>query len=116
MNRMKIVIIVKKIILCILVSFLGYWLGSVIDCEIKTNKLKTEFEQIIYDEMELDKNGRFKVLYFDNNYARVYYANDNIGNLYGFIKNGDKWNMYGLMHTVWSRSGNADGFLWPYGR
>ena len=46
--------------------------------------------------------------------ARVYYVTENsFGNMISFVKYNNNWDMVNW-ETIWSKSGSADGFIWPY--
>ena len=53
-----------------------------------------------------------KVLAYSNKSARVYYVGG-VGAILGFTKNNGEWEMVNW-NVIWSRTGSADDFIWPY--
>lgn len=54
-----------------------------------------------------------KVLDYSDTSARVYYVgvNRETGNVIWFIMKDGNWGL-DKWHTVWSKTGSADGFIW----
>ena len=107
--------IIKGGILAAIMMCVALWAFAVAECEINTLKLKDEIPALkdIYGYHDYNK---VKVLYYNNCYACVYACTDYYGNIY-HLKNEDyeHWEQY-AWECVWSRSGSADDFIWPYGR
>lgn len=111
--------IVKKkriiIILIIIISFFVlFWLGSFIKCEILTARHGQEFSELYKLTNMIDKIDYLKVMEYSEDNARVYYVTENLfGNMISFVKYNNNWDMVNW-ETIWSKSGSADGFIWPY--
>ncbi|HPF55962.1 MAG TPA: hypothetical protein PLV03_05425 [Clostridiales bacterium] len=109
--------IVKIIALFILIVFLDFWVGSIIKCEILTYKHGAEFSDAVnrFNMVDVDY---YKVIKYDydDHMALVYcVARGGAGITMSFKENGNAtgW-IYLGWRTVWSSSGSADDFIWPY--
>lgn len=117
MNKLKITVLI------IISAFVLFWIGSIAMCEYHTYKYGEFFRNIkIHDiggEGYLD-DCKIKVLKYNNDYAKVYAVFENdineVGLLYYFTKNEDGNWIFDSYDTVYSTTGSADGFIWPYGR
>ena len=91
------------------------WIGSLVKCEVLTNRYGTEFQELYKDNTMLDEIDYLKVLGYTDDTARIYYvAKDrSSGNILVFGNENGKWSCKNW-ETVWSKSGSADGFIWPY--
>ena len=112
------------IIICYIILFAAKWAYDYSYCEYLTSKYGYQFKDL-YKENALIGPDLFylKVMKYDEEYTRVYYVTgykeDNIktGNTLGFTKVDGKWVFTGKWSTIWTElGGNADGFIWPYGR
>lgn len=103
------------IILSIIVGlFVLFWTGSYVKYEVLTVIYRQEFSELYKLTNMIDQVDYLKVMEYSDNHARVYYVTKNVyGNLVTFIKEYDRWNLE-HWETVWSKSGSADGFIWPY--
>lgn len=101
----------KWIIGLLIICFVLFWLSSLLICEINTYKHSEEFRNIGNIE---DQNGNIKVLNYTDNFARVYWTSEYNGNIFTYKKHNNKWIFENWEKTVWSSSGSADGFVWPY--
>lgn len=109
--------ILRNTLLIIIVVFVLYWLLSIIKCEIYTYKYGEIFKNIEVhdiDGIHFIEDG-IKVIKCSDECAAVYCDSKYSGNLYNFKKENNMW-VYDGWDTIWSRSGSADGFIWPYGR
>ena len=113
----------KTTVLIIISAFVLFWIGSIAVCEYNTYKYGEIFRNTkIHDiggEGYLD-DCNIKVLIYNDDYAEVYAVFENdlneVGLLYYFIKNDDGNWIFDYYDAVYSKTGNADGFIWPYGR
>jgi len=107
---MKKILISVFIILIILLVVC--WSVSIIYCEIITAVHGKEF--LKFDEVK--KASRFKILTYKENYARIYCVNfdRSAGTIHSFIKRDGEWEYNAWEEGGWSKSGSADGFVWPY--
>ena len=85
--------------------------------------LITEFEEWYKESDILGKELiRLKILAYYDDHAEVYYVTSTkefdteIGDVVSFRKENGKWICDGYPHTIWSKHGNADEYIWPYGR
>lgn len=101
----------RRIIVLLIIFFVLFWLSSLLKCEINTYKHSEEFRYI--GDIG-DKNGNIKVLNYNDNFARVYWTGKYNGNIFTYIKHNNNWFFESWERTVWSSSGSADGFVWPY--
>ncbi len=108
---------IKRILLYvmtfIIVSFLVFWLVSLLKCEILTHKYYDEFEVAYQNNTMLTDVKYFKVLSCDEKTAEVYYVSDNTGDILEFENQGGTW-VEIEWQTIWSKSGSASNIVWPY--
>lgn len=112
-NQMKkfVISIVSILVLCLLLV----WIVPYIQCEILTAKYGDEFMDLEKSIQMIDEADYLKVLEYSETFARVYYVSDTGGDILTFCKTDGAWNLErDGWETVWSKSGNADGFIWPY--
>lgn len=109
----------KIIIITILAFFLVIWAGNIIEIEITTFIHKNEFPPIAYDNSMIGEIKYFKIIKYSKEEAKLYYVckDRTSGNIVSYKKDDSgKWIYSSWDETVWSTSGSADGFMWPYGR
>ena len=107
----------KRLIILLLVIIIPIliWIASLVKCEVLTYKHGKEFESLYKQTNMLDKQKYCKVLDYSDTCARVYYVgvNRETGNVIWYIKKDGNWEL-DEWDTVWSKTGSADGFIWPY--
>ena len=109
----------RMILLLILVLLLEPWMLSLIRCEILTAKYAdAEMLKAIDAHGMTDAAAALKVLeYKPYSYCKVYAKSDESGNVfilrYAFEDEKPDWEVI-VWDTVWSKTGSADGFIWPY--
>lgn len=99
------------IILCLfflLVIFFPY-----IKAEILTIKYGDEFEGLQKQTNMLYEVEYYKVIKYSCDTAEVFYIS-NSGDLLTFEKDSDGAWKYSRWETIWSNSGSASDFMWPY--
>ena len=103
----------KMSLVLIILCFLLYWGLSIAVCEWRTFKYGKEFYGL--DEMTnmLNASETVKVLSCSRTYAVVYYRDRKGGDIIEFIKENNEWVLY-KWQIIWSRTGSAEGFMWPY--
>jgi len=103
-------------IIVIIILFCVVWGISVLKCEILTYRYGEQFKTVYKENSMMGEIDYLKVLDYSNNYARVYYVSKNraAGNILVFMKENAKWKYHKWENTVWSKTGSADGFIWPY--
>lgn len=107
----------KIIIISIIVCFLLFWGGSIVRCEVLTYLHGKEFETLYKANTMIIKPDYLKLLNYSDSSARVYYVTKHeYGNIMTFEKQDNQWVFNKWESTVWSSSGSADGFVWPYVR
>jgi hypothetical protein len=108
----------KKVVTIVLIiaitCFVIFWTLSIIKCENLTSQYGKEFEGLEESTNMLKESETVKVLNYSNMTARVYYKDREGGDILRFIKQDGKWVLDKWEKTVWSRTGSADGFMWPY--
>lgn len=108
--KRKIRIVCLFVILCV---GLG-WCGSLVRCEILTVKHREEFADAYKQTNMIANVDAFKVLRCSGTEAEVYYISKHTaGHLLMFKRESDGWALH-RWETVWSKSGSADGWIWPY--
>ena len=109
----------KKTILITFIVLIIYWLLCLAKCEMLTNLYQGYFNETYALEGMSDNIAFIKVLQYSDDYAKVYVVNKDkkgysMGNIFAFKRPYDKWVYDSWLRTVWSKNGNADGFVWPY--
>lgn len=105
----------KKGILILCTVFLIIWSGSLIKCEINTLLYGNEFVEEYKQTNMIGGTPKPKVLKYTDTRAEIYYVDKEDGNFIVFQKKNNKW-VIDSWDTIWSKTGSADGFIWPYGR
>ena len=103
-------------IIGIIILFFVVWSVAILKCEILTYKYGNQFKTIYKENTMMGEIDFLKVLNYSNDTARVYFVSKNrvAGDILIFLKENDKWKYSKWERTVWSKSGSADGFMWPY--
>ncbi len=98
------------ILLCLLIIFFPY-----LKAEYLTARFGSQFYGLEQETKMLDPAKYHKVLSYSDSFAKVYYISDYSKDLILFEKEDGKWNRI-EWRTVWSKTGSADEFFWPYYR
>ena len=106
----------KKILLVGVFLIVFYWGGSILKCEVLTLLHGDEFSIAYKDMTMLGEMDDWKVLQYSDPYARVYFVSKDRagGDILSFTKSGDADWKYVSCDTVWSKTGSAEGYMWPY--
>lgn len=103
--------------LCVffIIAFFVVWGISILKCEIETYRYGWQFEDIYQGHTMIGEIDCLKILNYTNTNARVYYVSKDHsgGDVLEFYRENDGW-CFDNWNTVWSKSGSADGFIWPY--
>ena len=107
--------IMKHIPLIIILAVLAFWLFSILWVEAQTAIHMDEFN---YPDDIASMSGDvdyLKVLKYSD-YALVYFVSGDhsVGNTAQFRYINNQWEFYKWNDTVWSKTGSAEGFVWPY--
>jgi hypothetical protein len=103
------------IFIIIIFGFISYWIFSIVKCEILTSKYGAEFVGLELQTNMLNSAKETKVLFYSEKKAIIYYKDEFGGDILEFIKDDkNEWVLNKWVITVWSKSGSADGFMWPY--
>lgn len=104
----------RRCLFAALLAFAVFWGGSLLWCEYLTARWGEQFRYGWQEVSLLAQPDRWKVLSYTPTSARVYYANDGVGTIFTFNRDGEgPWTL-GSWDTAWSSSGSMDGFVWPY--
>ena len=112
---------IKIVVLIIISAFVLYWISSIAMCEYNTHKYGEIFRNTKIHDIGGEgylNDCNIKVIKYNNDYAKVYAVFENtqneVGLVYYFVKteNGD-W-VFDYYDAVYSTTGSADGFIWPY--
>lgn len=107
----------KKLIIVLspLLIFLLIWGVSLAKCEILTMMHRNEFNEAYKSNTMLGETEYCKVIDYSEDRARVYYVSSNCsgGDVLTFTKENGEWK-YENWDTIWSTTGSADDFIWPY--
>ncbi|MBQ4052589.1 MAG: hypothetical protein IJD09_02965 [Clostridia bacterium] len=85
-----------------------------IKAEYLTAAYGNEFKGLEAQTHMLNNSRYHKVLEYSDDAAKVFYVSDT-GDLITFVKNADSWEL-SEWKTVWSKTGSASDFMWPYYR
>lgn len=105
------------IAIMILIVFIG---ASYLYVEILTYKYGTQFEHLYNASGWIENCSSYKVFKYADEAADVYYEAFNPNKkkvsatfMYHFKRVNDEW-ILDSWKCIWSQTGNADGFIWPY--
>lgn len=106
----------KKFACYTLILFLLVWGISILKCEILTYYYGNQFSNIYKENTMIGDIDYLKVLDYSGSNAIVYYVSKNGmgGNIIRYFKTDNSWVIDGWVKTIWSKTGSADGFIWPY--
>lgn len=103
-------------VICILIGLcVIFWILSIIHCEVLTLQRSAEFENLWQENTMLSEPDSIKVLEYSDTYAKIYHRSIEGGATLEFSRT-DSQSEWEFLYwdTIWSRSGSADGFIWPY--
>ena len=107
----------KKAMGIILLILLLLLLFPYLKVEVLTGIYGNQFESLYNASGWLNQLSYFKVMKYNGDKADVYYADlDGISGatfLYHFEKESGEWELKNW-ECIWSKSGSADKFIWPY--
>ncbi len=118
--RRHIALSIISIIVLIILVFTIVWACSMLHCEILTKQHSEEFAFYREQMSNLYNISGWKVLKYSDNYAEVYYYEENNGRVVGgevfaFCKAVDgTWVESGRYIASWWQDGNATAIIWPY--
>lgn len=101
------------LILAIVVIFLAVWGAALLRCEILTGRYHDDFAEAYKSNKMIGDMDYFKVLSCDGENAEVYYVSALGAALLEFELQDGAW-VETAWDMVWSKSGSADGIVWPY--
>ena len=113
MNRVKKTL---KCCICVLLIAIGvFWGVSIIRCEYLTAKYGFQFGDL-YSEHTSLSHDYLKILDYSDNKAVVYYVERGEGGdvLCFERETGESDWHFVCWRTIWSRTGSASEFVWPY--
>ena len=106
--------VTKAIVVSLVLCFLLSWLLPYLRYEYLTFQYGNAFVGLQKSTNMIDEVDGLKVLTYSDSRARVYYIGDT-GDILTFHKVNGFWELEdGGWVTVWSKTGSADGFVWPY--
>lgn len=108
MKKPKLIIIIA---VCVFIALIAPY----IKVEYLTRQHGSEFATLYKTTHMIDGIDYFKVMNYSEESASVYYVASRraSGNLVTFVKKDGQW-VKKKMQTIWSKTGSADGFIWPY--
>lgn len=103
------------VMLSVTALILMFWFASVVKCEVLTLVYGKEFCEIYDSNTMIGDLEYFKVLNYSKTRSEVYFVSEGkiTGHIVVFTKEHGAWNI-NSWKTIWSKSGSADGFVWPY--
>ena len=112
MKKRRKIIIVTIILLIFLFFIIPY-----VKVECATLLHGDEFSDLYTETHMKDDISYLKVMGYDKKSASIYYVEKEHKGaiLCEFTKQGGEWRL-NVWKTIWSKSGSADGFIWPYYR
>jgi len=104
-------VIIALIPLCL---FLILWLGQLVYIEILTSRHGGEFEGLYTQTKMVVGMDSLKVMNYSNDTAKIYYfSSRRAGITINFARQNGDWELESW-NTVWSTTGSAGNFMWPY--
>lgn len=111
----------KIAVLIMISTFILFWICSIAMCEYNTYKYGEIFRNTKIHDISGERylnDCDIKILKHNNNCAKVYaiFKNDSneSGVVYYFTKKDDGNWFFEHYDAVYSTTGSADGFIWPY--
>lgn len=118
MNSKKIYL--KKLGMMVLIILIVFIIISYLYVEILTYKYGMQFAHLYDASSWIENCSSHKVFKYADDEADVYYEAFNPNEkkvsatfMYHFKRVNDTW-MLDSWECIWSRTGSADGFIWPY--
>lgn len=108
--RKKFVMITFILLIFLLILFFPY-----LKAEVLTVRYGKEFAGLQKQTNMLSESKYYKVISYSYDSAEVFYVSDS-GNLLTFKKDSNGEWKYSKWKTIWSTSGSASEFMWPYYR
>ncbi len=105
-------LIIISIVVVVIISLIVFF--PYIKAEYLTFRYGDEFSGLEQQTNMLEKAKFYKIISYSKDKATVFYVSDT-GDLITFKKENNEWEM-NEWKTIWSTSGSADGFYWPYYR
>lgn len=104
------VFIIVAISIILLIAIYPYF-----QAEILTMKYGDQFTNEYAQTGMIDKIDYFRVIKYNDNFAEVFYVTDShsSGELVKFQIIEGRWTKV-YWNAIWSKTGNADEFKWPY--
>lgn len=109
----------KRLLLLVVAVVLASWLLSLGICEFNTWKYGADFKELPNEiDSMIGGVSTYKIISYSDKVSRVYYVDQDrhTGNLFKFSNKDGEWRFEQWERTVWSKTGSADGFIWPYVR
>lgn len=109
MKKLRIIVIAIFLLLLLITPY--------IRVEILTYRHGSDFETLYKLTNMIDEIEYLKVMEYSEASASVFYVSKNStsGNLLQFERQDEQW-LLDSWETVWSKTGSADSFIWPYYR
>ena len=107
---------IRRIILAVFIMLAFFWLSSLIKCEYLTVRYGDQFTNAYREHTMLATPDYLKVLSYTDSSAKVYYVKKGAGgNVLTFVRSDSQseWQFVEWI-TVWSKTGSASNFIWPY--
>ena len=107
---------IKRLAAIVLALVFCIWAGSLLRCELQTYRYGEAFSEAYKANTMIGEQRYWKVLSYSDEKARVYFVekDNSFGNILSFEKDETGWTYAGWDATVWSKTGSASEFVWPY--
>ena len=107
---------IKILSFAIILTGIVCWLLAFIRCEYLTVRYGEQFADAYREHTMIAKPDYLKILRYTENYAEVYYVKKGAGgNVLSFGRTDAQGEWFFVeWETIWSRSGSASDFVWPY--
>ncbi len=106
----KLLIIIKVVLVFVLLILVFPYIKA----EYLTSRYGKEFIGLEQQTQMLDLEKYHKVVSYSKNEATVFYVTNNSGNIIVFKRNETEEWIIAYWNVVWSKTGSADNFSWPY--
>lgn len=115
--KINVIKMIKRVALLAVCAGLVFWLGSLAACEYDSWRYGGQFKEVMVHDIGGERfltDETLKVLRYSETQAEIYAVDPGTGCLYWFRRApGQAWVNTGW-DVVWSKSGNADRYVFPY--
>lgn len=105
---------IKRIFLIGIIALLAFWGLAVLKCEIQTASHSREFEDEYIQEDVVVPADSIKLLFYSDEYARVYYECGSCADIIDFRFEDEKWHLRRRVTVKSEMDERPKRVVWPY--